>query len=162
MIGLLSNTTILLIRKTIKGFFVVQLCLQYCDNNFTSFLPDLFELRFKVPVNSFSVMSGQSLNQYYGELMCLAEGHNTVPQVGIKFGTSRFRVRCFTTMHTALPLPDMIANLCCQAVVVVCLRSGGNFCCVVTVVALEFRLYMYIELWLNCNGISSIHCGISF
>ena len=41
-------------------------------------------LRFNVPVNKFSVISGRSycflgLNQHFGELMCLAQGHNTVP-----------------------------------------------------------------------------------
>ena len=42
----------------------------------------LIELRFNIPVNNFSVMLGQShcfleVNQYFGELTCLAEGHNS-------------------------------------------------------------------------------------
>ena len=36
-------------------------------------------------------------NQYCRELMCLSQGHNTVPLVGIEPRTSRFRVRCSTT-----------------------------------------------------------------
>ena len=41
----------------------------------------LLVLRFTIPVNSFSVMSEQSycflgVNQYYEDLMCLAQGHN--------------------------------------------------------------------------------------
>ena len=51
----------------------------------------LFVLRFNVPVNNFSVMSGRShhflgFNLYPRELMCLAQGHNTVTLVGIEPG----------------------------------------------------------------------------
>ena len=58
----------------------------------------LFVLRLNVPVKNFSVMSGRSqsflgFNQYFRELMCLAQGHNTVPHVGIEPRTSRFEVR---------------------------------------------------------------------
>ena len=47
----------------------------------------LFVLRFNVPVNNFSVMLGQNhcflgINQYPGVLVCLAQGHNMVRQVG--------------------------------------------------------------------------------
>ena len=47
----------------------------------------LFVLRFNVPVNNFSVMSGRShrflgIDQYSRESMCLAQGHNTVTLVG--------------------------------------------------------------------------------
>ena len=38
-------------------------------------------------------------NQYCRELMCLAQGHNTVPPVGIEPRTSRFGVRCSTTIQ---------------------------------------------------------------
>ena len=59
---------------------------------------DLFVLRFNVPVNNFSVMSGRShrllgFNQYCRELMCLFQGHNTVTLVWIEHMTSRFGVR---------------------------------------------------------------------
>ena len=55
-----------------------------------------------VPVNNFSVMSGRShrfldFNQYSRELMCLAQGHNTVTLVEIEPRTSRFGVRRSTT-----------------------------------------------------------------
>ena len=36
-------------------------------------------------------------NQHCRELMCLAQGHITMPSVGIKPGTSRFGVRHSTT-----------------------------------------------------------------
>ena len=55
------------------------------------FIICFFVLRFNVPVNNFSVMSGRSqcfqgINQYCGELMCLAQRHSTVPCVGIEPG----------------------------------------------------------------------------
>ena len=57
----------------------------------------LFVSRFNVPVNDFSVMSGRSqlflgFNQYSRELMCIAQGHNTVTLVGIEPRTSGFEV----------------------------------------------------------------------
>ena len=57
-----------------------------------------FILRLNVPVNNFSVLSGRS-HRFLGfrELMCLAQGHNTVTLEGIKPRTSRFRVQCSTT-----------------------------------------------------------------
>ena len=63
----------------------------------------LFVLWFNVPVNNFSVMSGQShrflsFNQYSGELMCLAQGHNTVLLVQNEPMKSRFGVGCSTTL----------------------------------------------------------------
>ena len=39
-------------------------------------------------------------NQYCKELMCLAQGHNSVPLVGIEPRTYRFGVRCCTTMSS--------------------------------------------------------------
>ena len=44
----------------------------------------LYVVRLNFPVNNFSVMLGQShhffgINQYFGELICLAQGHNMVP-----------------------------------------------------------------------------------
>ena len=60
--------------------------------------PDLCLLvPFYVPVNIlFSVMSGRS-QRFLGltskELMCLAQGHNTVAPLGIEPRTSRFGVR---------------------------------------------------------------------
>ena len=44
----------------------------------------LFVLIFNIPVNSFSVMAGESLRQYSMEFMYLAQRHNTVLSVGIK------------------------------------------------------------------------------
>ena len=57
----------------------------------------LFVWRCNILVNNFSVMWGQrhhflDINQYSWELMCLAQGHNMVPQVGIEHRTSQFRV----------------------------------------------------------------------
>ena len=45
-------------------------------------------IEVNIPVNNFSVMLGQSyrflgVNQCTGELICLAQGHNMVPPVGI-------------------------------------------------------------------------------
>ena len=62
----------------------------------------LFVLRFNVPVNNFSVMSGRShrflgFNQYSRESMYLPQGHNTVTLVGIEPRTSRFGLRRSTT-----------------------------------------------------------------
>ena len=48
-------------------------------------------------INNFSVMSGRSHNQYCRELMCLAQGHNTMTPVGIEPRTSRLGVRRSTT-----------------------------------------------------------------
>ena len=65
-------------------------------------------IEFNVPINNFSVMSGWNhsflrINQYSGELMCLAQGHNVVPLAGIKPRTSRFRVQCSTTRQPRSP-----------------------------------------------------------
>ena len=64
----------------------------------------LLVLRFNVPVNNFSVMSGRSVRflgfnqvQYSGELICLAQGHNMLTLSGIKPKTSRFGGRSSTT-----------------------------------------------------------------
>ena len=53
----------------------------------------VFVLRFNVPVYNFSVMLGRGhrfldINQYSKEIMCLAQGHNTVPQIEIEPRTS--------------------------------------------------------------------------
>ena len=37
------------------------------------------------------------VNQYFRELMCLAQGHNTLLSVGIEPRTSQFQVRCSTS-----------------------------------------------------------------
>ena len=56
------------------------------------FIVCLFVLRLNVPVSNFSVMSGWSLrflgltSTVAGELMCIAQGHNTVPLVGTNPG----------------------------------------------------------------------------
>ena len=73
----------------------------------------LFVLRFNVPVNNFSVMLGRShrylgIKQYSGELMCFAQGHNTVILVGIEPMTSRFEVRRSTTRP---PRPLLLLSL---------------------------------------------------
>ena len=65
----------------------------YWDLSMASENFSLFELRLNVPVNNFSVMSGQShrlmgINQYSGDLMCFAQGHKSVPPVRIKLRTS--------------------------------------------------------------------------
>ena len=57
----------------------------------------LFVLRLNIPVNNFFSHVGTEptlpgLNQYCRELMCLAQGHNTVPLVGIEPRTSLFGV----------------------------------------------------------------------
>ena len=56
----------------------------------------LFALRFNVPVNNFSVMSGRShrnLGMYFsGSKSVFAQGHNTA-EVGIESPTSRPGVR---------------------------------------------------------------------
>ena len=52
----------------------------------------LFVLRLNVPVNNFSVMLGQSQVFLGRELMCLAQGSNTVTSGGIEPRTSRFGV----------------------------------------------------------------------
>ena len=75
-------------------------------------------LRFNVSVNNFSVMSGRShrflgLNQYSRELMCLAQGHNTVTLVGIEPRTSRFGVRRSTTRppRSLIHYTDMLKEM---------------------------------------------------
>ena len=65
----------------------------------------LYVLRFNIPVNNISVMSGQSLsflgiNKFSEELTYLTQGHNTVPQVGIESSTSRYRVQCANARPT--------------------------------------------------------------
>ena len=69
---------------------------------------DLFVLRFNVPDNSFTVMSEQShhflrINQYSGNLMHLAQGHNLLKTVGNEPSTSRFRVECSSTLVMCYP-----------------------------------------------------------
>ena len=49
----------------------------------------LFEFRFDVPVNNFSVMLGWS--QYFQGVKCLFQGHNTA-EVGFEPPTYRFRI----------------------------------------------------------------------
>ena len=69
-------------------------------NNCTKQRTCLFVLRLNVPVNNFSVMSGRS-QRFLGltsrELMCLAQGHNTVPLVGIEPKALQFGVQRSTT-----------------------------------------------------------------
>ena len=43
--------------------------------------------------------------------MCLAQGHNTVPLVGIEPRTSRFGVRCSTTVPPSI-LDLFLINVC--------------------------------------------------
>ena len=62
----------------------------------------LFVLMLKRPSRQFfsHVETEPTLpgfNQYCRELMCLAQGHNTVPPFGIEPRTSRFGVRRSTT-----------------------------------------------------------------
>ena len=55
---------------------------------------DLFVLRLNIPVNNFSVVGTEPMlpgfNQcmYFRELICLAQGHNTMMPVGIEPRTS--------------------------------------------------------------------------
>ena len=63
---------------------------------------DLFVLRFNVLATIFQssqdgATAAWDIKQCAGKLMCLAQGHNTVPRVGIKPKTSGFEA-------TALPL----------------------------------------------------------
>ena len=74
-------------------FIVLHLKLYGCVAESCDGQERLFVLRLDVPVKNFSVMSGRSqsflgFNQYFRELMCLAQGHNTVPHVGIEPRTS--------------------------------------------------------------------------
>ena len=90
----------------------------------------LFVLMFNVPVNSFSVMSGRShrflgFNKYTTQLMCLAQGHNTVTLVGIEAWTSRFGVQRSTTM----PLGSCFFSFCIQSLKppsIVCQPVGSS------------------------------------
>ena len=68
----------------------------------------MFVLRFNSPFNNFSVMSRRGycflgINQYSRELMCLAQGHNKVPQVGSEPRTFRFGPMLY---HYATKLPS--------------------------------------------------------
>ena len=67
------------------------------------FLCVIFLLKLNVPVNNFSSHVGteptlSGFNQYCRELMCLAQGHNTVTPVGIQPRTSKFGVQRSTTV----------------------------------------------------------------
>ena len=48
------------------------------------FMINLFVLMFNIPVNNSCRDRFLGFNQYFGELMCLAQRHNIVPPVGIK------------------------------------------------------------------------------
>ena len=65
----------------------------------------LFDLILYVPVNNFSVKSGRVFRGTKQELMCIAQGHNTVPPVRLKPTTPWSRIKHFTTA-----LPDF----CCD------------------------------------------------
>ena len=72
----------------------------------------LFLLRFDVLVNIFLVMSGQShhfqsISQYCGELMCLAQGHKPAPHVEIETRTSRFRLSESHALPAGPPTPNL-------------------------------------------------------
>ena len=74
-----------------------------------------FVLRFNVLVNNFSVVSERShhfpsFSQYSGELMCLAQGHKTVPHVVMEPWTTRFGVRCSTTTPPSTQLIFAVAK----------------------------------------------------
>ena len=87
---------------TDKCSFHDQISIKYYNLFYYVFLAHedficLFVLRFNVPVDNVSVISGGirshcflGINQYCGELMCLAQGHNTVPCMGFKPRASRF------------------------------------------------------------------------
>ena len=67
-----------------SGKYLVFNVLVKNENKFYEIDICLFDLRFNVQVNIFSVMSKRShrflgFNQYYRELTCLAQGHNGDP-----------------------------------------------------------------------------------
>ena len=70
----------------------------------------LFSLRFYVPVNNFSVMSGRfyGLNQYLAmNMTCLAQAHNSAPLVRFASATLRSRVRNSTNKDNCAPIYKM-------------------------------------------------------
>ena len=78
----------------------------------------LFILRFIVHVNNFSVMLGRGhhflgFNQYSRELMCLAEGHNTMPDAPSGYRTQDLDLEsdALTLCHHAPLYPFVINNL---------------------------------------------------
>ena len=86
-------------------------------------------LRLNDPVNNFSVMWGRSQrflgvtsNQYCRELMCLAQGHNTMTHVIIEPRTSRFGVRRCT-----ITPPRSLFVDCTWATTIVLLRGCNWF-----------------------------------
>ena len=59
-----------------------------------------FDMILYVPVNKFSVMSGQfflGLTSTKQGLMCLAQGHNAVPPVRLELATPQSGVQHSTT-----------------------------------------------------------------
>ena len=49
------------------------------------------------------------INQYYGELMCLAQEHNTVPPVKIEPSIARFKSDALPLRRTALPYKQCVS-----------------------------------------------------
>ena len=87
----------------------------------------LFVLRFNVQVNNFSLILGWNnhflvINQYCGELKCLAQGHNRVPPEGIQPKTMIRSPKCSTTRPPHSPQLIFIV----QAVPVLTLGSLLN------------------------------------
>ena len=85
---------------------VVAFLIHFILLNLHMFLPDKWKwwhlLFVCIPSQQFSSHVGTEptlpcFYQYCRELMCLAQGHNTVPLVGIETRTSRFGVRRSTT-----------------------------------------------------------------
>ena len=74
----------------------VYIALNTCKSSLTytknvPILFSLFELMLYISVNNFSIMLGcfPGLKQYKAvKIKCLAQGHNTMPQVSLKVGTS--------------------------------------------------------------------------
>ena len=74
---------------------------------------NLFDLRFTVPFNIFSVISGRrhrvlGINRDFGELMLLVQGHNAIPRVGIELKTSQFKARCSATSQLPSPFKESV------------------------------------------------------
>ena len=89
----------------------------------------LFVLRLDVPVNNFSVMSGRS-QLYCRELMCLAQGHNTVTLVGIEpFGVRRSTTTppCSLKTHCSTRVIDAT----CQDLTMIFISYYCSCCCTV-------------------------------
>ena len=75
----------------------------------------MFVLRCNIPVNIFSVMSGQChrflcINKFSGELIYLAQGQNTVPPAGDRIQNLSVRSPMFFHYANALSIQNRNHN----------------------------------------------------